>query len=179
MRHQNFPNRFTHPKNQNYSGRDRQNWLDSDEAKELLNGGNFIEFCKKAKEKIRGIKETPQGLVNSSIDLDDPSITFNELKIATQWAAILQARGFGMSSLRKIFEIVSSGKVERAKFILAYEVGRKEEFAKSGFGEFLEKFLNEISTSNDDEKDKKVAKIKTFLETVIAYHKLINPDSKK
>ena len=175
MRYQNFPNRFTHPKNQNYSGRDRENWLDSDEAKELLDEGNFIEFCKKAKERIGGIKEAPQGLVNSSIDLDNSSITFDELKIAAQWAAVLQARGFGMSSLRKIFEIGSSGEVEKAKFILAYEVGRKEEFAKSGFGEFLEKLLNEVSTSNGNEKDKKVAKIRTFLEAVIAYHKLINP----
>jgi len=77
MRYQNFPNRFTHPKNQNYSGRDRENWLDSDEAKGLLDEGNFIEFCKEVKGK--DIKKIPQSLVNLSIDLNNPSITFDEL----------------------------------------------------------------------------------------------------
>jgi len=174
MRYQNFSyNKFTPSRNQHHSGRnDHQNWLESEEAKTLLNEGKFIEFCKKAKEKGKNIQKTPQNLVNSSIDLNNPSITFDELKIAVQWAAVLQAKGFKMSSLRKIFEIVSSGKVEKAKFILAYEVGRKKEFAESAFGEFLEKLLNNAS---NNEKDKKVAKIKTFLEAVIAYHKLINP----
>jgi len=179
MRYQNFSyNKPTHLRNQHHSGGNGQNWLNSDEVKTLLNEGKFIEFCKKAKERGKNVQETPQDLVNSLIDLDNPSITFNELKTAAQWAAVLQAKGFGMNSLRKIFEIVSSEKAERAKFILAYEIGRKEEFAKSGFGEFLEKLLNEISVSNDGEKNKKVGKIKIFLEAVIAYHKLINPSSK-
>jgi len=173
MKHQNFSyNKPTHSRNQHHSSKEDQNWLDSDEAKKLLNEGRFIEFCKRAKGNLKKIKNTPQDLVNSSIDLSNPSITFDELKVATQWAVVLQARGFGMSSLRKIFEIVSSGKIEKAKFILAYEVARKKEFAESNFGDFLEKLLNNAS---NNEKDKKVAKIKTFLEAVIAYHKLINP----
>jgi len=176
MRYQNFSyNKFTRPGGKHHSGKSIQNWLDSDEAKSLLNDGKFIEFCKKAKENRNAIPETPQSLINLLIDLNNPSITFDELKTAVQWAAVLQAKGFKMNSLRKIFEIISSGEIEKAKYILAYEVGRKEEFAKSGFGEFLERLLNETFSSNTEEKNKKVAKIKTFLEAVIAYHKLINP----
>ena len=136
-----------------------------------LNKGNLIEFCEKI-QKILGKKrlsplkemENPERL-----RLDKEGLNSEELKLAVQWAGNLATNDFKMSSLRKIYDMFSSPQnIERIKFILAYEVGRKREFTE--FGKFLEGLLNRAKSDY-----KKVEKIKTFLEAVIAYHKLINP----
>lgn len=142
-----------------------------EEYKFLLDEGKFIDFCDKVSHSKASIFQPTEDMKNISlVDFNNlDNINEEELKLAVKWAAFLVKNDFKMSSLRKIFRMFERGNpnLEKVKFILAYEVGRKANFKE--FGKFLESLINKAKDINNGDK-----KIKIFLEAIIAYHKLIN-----
>jgi len=147
----------------------------------VLNEGKIIEFCEKISrtkeiKAKKGLPFLPEMRDVSKINLDESKLSSEELKLSAQWSAFLVSNDFKMSSLRRIFEMISEKEiidVERIQYILAYEVARKRQFKE--FGAFLEDLLNKIK----ENPQKRSKKLKIFLEAVIAYHKLIEEFSKK
>lgn len=154
---------------------------------ELFEKGDFVEFGKKFNEidwrerskEVDKIYEKFKPRVKSEVFFDLDEWELNKLAFAVAVKSVTS--GLAMSQIRKILGMSNliyrnsqkksdiSADVVKLSYILAYTVGRQRRGEIEPVAEVLSKAISLLKGRNAKDYEK----IHTFLQAVVAYHKLL------